>query len=140
MTELNARPDGNHPPGEQPALLEAFRRLLVPLAQFAVARGLTHATVDEMLRTAFVEAAYAAYPQLLEHRRVSRISAATGINRREVTRLTAARRQQPEPARSYPSEAFARWTTHPEYLDRTAGRACCRGWVRRRASSRWRIR
>ncbi len=115
MTE--PQPDTATPPGEQPALLEAVRQLLVPLARLAVARGLTHATVDEMLRAAFVEEAYAAYPNLLEHRRVSRISAATGINRREVTRLTAARQQRPEPDRSYPSEAFARWTTHPEYLD-----------------------
>ncbi len=105
------------PPGEQPALLEAVRQLLRPLARLAVARGLTHATVDEMLRAAFVEVAHAAYPQLLEHRRVSRISAATGINRREVTRLVEAREQQSPPARSYPSEAFARWTTHSEYLD-----------------------
>jgi hypothetical protein len=106
------------PPGEQPALLDAVRQLLQPLARLAVARGLTHATVDEMLRAAFVEVAHAAYPQLLEHRRVSRISAATGINRREVTRLVEARQRQPEPARSYPSEVFARWSTHSEYLDR----------------------
>lgn len=106
------------PPGEHPALLEAVRQLLRPLARLAVARGLTHATVDEMLRAAFVEVAHAAYPQLLEHRRVSRISAATGINRREVTRLVEARERQAEPARSYPSEAFARWTTHSEYLDK----------------------
>lgn len=106
------------PPGEHPALLEAVRQLLQPLARLAVARGLTHATVDEMLRAAFVEVAHAAYPQLLEHRRVSRISAATGINRREVTRLLEARTQEAAPARSYPSEAFARWTTHSEYLDK----------------------
>ena len=105
------------PPGEQPALLDAVRALLQPLARLAVARGLTHATVDEMLRAAFVEVAHAVYPQLLEHRRVSRISAATGINRREVTRLVEARQSQPEPARSYPSEIFARWSTHSEYLD-----------------------
>lgn len=116
MTELP--PHTATPPGEQPALLEAVRQLLVPLARLAVARGLTHATVDEMLRAAFVDVAHAAYPQLLEHRRVSRISAATGINRREVTRLVESRQRRAEPARSYPSEAFARWTTHPEYLDK----------------------
>lgn len=114
----DASTDTATPPGEQPALLDAVRELLKPLARLAVSRGLTHATVDEMLRAAFVEVAHAAYPQLLEHRRVSRISAATGINRREVTRLVEARQRQPEPARSYPSEAFARWSTHSEYLDR----------------------
>ncbi len=112
-----ADPDPHLLPGEQPALLDAARALLQPLARLAVARGLTHATVDEMLRAAFVERAHAAYPQLLAHRRVSRISAATGINRREVTRLLEARRSRSAPARSYPSELFARWTTHPDYLD-----------------------
>lgn len=105
------------PPVEQPALLDAVRALLVPLAQLAVARGLPYATVDEMLRAAFVDAAHAAHPGLPEHRRVSRISAATGINRREVTRLTAAAPRGAPAVRSWPSELFARWTTHADYLD-----------------------
>lgn len=117
MAENPSETAAGVPPGEHPALLDAVRQLLRPLARLAVARGLTHATVDEMLRAAFVEEAFAAYPQLLEHRRVSRISAATGINRREVTRLVEARQREAAPARSYPSEVFARWTTHSEYLD-----------------------
>ena len=94
MAENPSDPAAGLPPGEHPALLDAVRQLLRPLARLAVARGLTHATVDEMLRAAFVEEAFAAYPQLLEHRRVSRISAATGINRREVTRLVEARQRR----------------------------------------------
>lgn len=112
-----ASDDPATPPGEQPALLDAVRALLVPLARLAVARGLSHATVDEMLRAAFVAAAHAAHPGLPEHRRVSRISAATGIHRREVTRLTALASQPPAALRSTPSEVFARWTTDPAYLD-----------------------
>lgn len=104
-------------PGEQPALQDAVRALLVPLAQLAVARGLSYAAVDEMLRAAFVSAAHAAHPGLPEHRRVSRISAATGINRREVTRLTAAQQRATPRVRSYPSELFAHWTTDPLYRD-----------------------
>ncbi|MBX3607832.1 MAG: hypothetical protein KF788_21340 [Piscinibacter sp.] len=104
-------------PGEQPALLEAVRALLVPLAQLAVARGLPYAAVEEMLRGAFVAAAHAAHPTLPEHRRVSRISAATGINRREVTRLTAAQQRSAVRTRSYPSELFAHWSTDPAYRD-----------------------
>ena len=112
-----AADDPATPPGEQPALLDAVRALLVPLAQLAVARGLSHATVDEMLRAAFVTAAHAAHPGLPEHRRVSRISAATGIHRREVTRLSALSAAPPTALRSTPSELFARWTTDAEYLD-----------------------
>lgn len=105
-------------PGDQPALREALRALLVPLAQLAVARGLPYAAVDTMLREAFVAAAHAAHPNLPEHRRVSRISAATGIHRREVTRLLAAdEAAAAPPPRSYPNEVFAHWTTDPLYLD-----------------------
>lgn len=114
MTSTDDQPAA---PGEQPALLEAVRALLVPLAQLAVARGLNYAVVDEMLRAAFVAAAHAAHPGLPEHRRVSRISAATGINRREVTRLTAAQERTTARTRSYPSELFAHWTTDPLYRD-----------------------
>ena len=107
------------PPADPAApVLDALRELLVPLAQLAVARGVPHAPVDEMLRTAFVAAAHAAHPLLPEHRRVSRVSAATGINRREVVRLAQAAAQAPAPMRSYPSEAFAHWTTDPDYRDR----------------------
>ncbi len=105
-------------PGEQPALLEAVRALLVPLAQLSVARGLSYAAVDEMLRAAFVAAAHAAHPTLPEHRRVSRVSAATGINRREVTRLVAAQQRATPRVRSYPSEVFAHWISDPLYRDR----------------------
>lgn len=104
-------------PGEQPALQEAVRALLVPLARLAVARGLSYAAVDEMLRAAFVATAHAAHPGLPEHRRVSRVSAATGINRREVTRLVAAQQRATPRVRSYPSELFAHWISDPLYRD-----------------------
>ena len=117
MTDPSARPEIPTPPGEPPALLDAVRALLVPLAQLAVARGLSYASVDAMLRSAFVSAAHAAHPGLPEHRRVSRISAATGINRREVTRLTAAAERSTVRSRSYPNEVFAHWTTDPLYRD-----------------------
>jgi hypothetical protein len=110
--------DDTLPPGEQPALRDALRALLLPLAQYAVARGLPYAAVDGMLREAFVGVAHAAHPNLPEHRRVSRISATTGIHRREVTRLLAADAERaPVRTRSYPNEVFAHWTTDPQYLD-----------------------
>lgn len=118
MPDRSDSPESATPPGEQPALLEAVRALLLPLARLAVARGLPYASVDELMRAAFVEVAHAAHPTLPEHRRVSRISAATGINRREVTRLTAAAGTRHAPrARSHPNELFAHWTTDPQYLD-----------------------
>ncbi len=108
------------PPGtapEQPALHEALAGLMASVARLAVARGLPCAEVEEMLRLAFVQAAARAHPGLPEHRKVSRISTTTGINRREVTRLVqAAQQARPLPrARSVASEVYTHWRTQPPY-------------------------
>lgn len=109
------------PVDEPSALLEALRAVLEPLARLAVARGLHHAKVEEMLRSAFVSAAHAVHTDLPEHRRVSRISAATGIGRREVARVMAnlsAVADTPQRSRSVVSELFAHWTADPQYRDK----------------------
>ena len=107
--------DGQSP--EQQALQTALAGLMSSVAQLGVARGLPYAAVEEMLRLAFVQSAARAHPGLQEHRKVSRISTTTGINRREVTRLV---QQQLEPApppraRSLASEVFAHWRTQAPY-------------------------
>jgi hypothetical protein len=110
------------PPGpgsEQQALHGALGELMTSVARLAVARGLPCAAVEEMLRLAFVQAAARTHPGLPEHRKVSRISTATGINRREVTRLTQAPMQAggvPR-SRSLASEVFTHWRTRPPYRD-----------------------
>ncbi len=108
------------PDPEQQALQEALAGLLSSVARLGVAKGLPYAQVEEMLRQAFVQSAARAHPGLPEHRKVSRISTTTGINRREVTRLVQAL-AQPEAAaakpRSLASEAFAHWRTQPVYRD-----------------------
>lgn len=112
---LNPPPE---PPGTSPeeqALHDAVAGLMAAVARLSVARGLPYATVDEMLKRAFVQAADAAHPGLLPHRKVSRVSTATGINRREVTRL-----MQPDEAprprgRSLAAEVFTHWRTQRPY-------------------------
>jgi hypothetical protein len=99
------------------ALAEAFRRLLDPLAQLAIGRGMTYAAVDEMARAAFVAAAYDAHPGLPAHRRASRVSAATGLHRREVQRLLEAGHTQPA-SRSRASEVFTHWCSADDYVDK----------------------
>jgi hypothetical protein len=106
-------PDG--PASEQQALQEALARLLAPVAQLAVARGLPFAAVEEMLKLAFVQAADSAHPDLLAHRKVSRITTATGINRREVTRLTQQAPRTAVHSRSVASEVFGHWRTQKPY-------------------------
>jgi hypothetical protein len=109
------------PGSEQQALNEALGRLLASVARLAVARGVPFAAVEEMLKQAFVDGAAAAHPQLAPHRRVSRIATATGINRREVTRLTQTRQPQKTRSasrgRSLASAVFAHWRTQPPYID-----------------------
>ncbi|MBI5721230.1 MAG: hypothetical protein HZC37_26470 [Burkholderiales bacterium] len=117
---LGAASDGSP---ELRALHEALAQLLAPVARLAVARGLPYAAAQEMLKRAFVEAASAAHPGLAEHRKVSRIATTTGINRREVTRLTAPAPQRGGPAaprrppRSAAGEVYAHWRTHPGWRD-----------------------
>lgn len=98
------------------ALQQAVQALLVPLAKLAVARGLSCAAVEAHLRLAFVQAAHDAHANLPPHRRVSRIATTTGLNRREVTRLTQAA-PPPAPRRPLTAELFARWTGDALYRD-----------------------
>ncbi len=100
---------------EDTALFRTLSRLLVPIARLCLANGITFATAAEVLKRAFVKEASALQPGASEHGKVSRISTATGINRREVTRLTQL--EAPARATKHPlaSEILARWTTDHAY-------------------------
>ena len=97
------------------ALRDALRALMGPLATLCVARGLPFAAAEQLLKQAFVHAADQAHPAVLPHRKVSRISTVTGINRREVTRLVQSGRHDAGPARTPAAELFARWVTDRSY-------------------------
>lgn len=113
--------DANNP---NAALQAALARLLAPLAQLVVAKGLPYAVLDEMLRSAVVVTAHSAHPGLPAHRRASRVSAATGLNRREVNRLlelqsAAAVKATPSPpTRSPAAMVFAHWRSSADYRTR----------------------
>ena len=81
-----------------------------------------HATLDELLKQALVDAADRSHADLPPHRRVSRITTATGIHRREVSRLISllrdGRAQQVPASRSHASELFTHWRTDPAFCDR----------------------
>ncbi len=94
----------------------AISALLMPLARLAVSQGLPFTAAESALKQAFVEAARQSLVDtgLPEHRLVSRISTSTGINRREVTRLTQATPGESKPvAVSIAAEVFTRWVTDP---------------------------
>ena len=100
-------------------MLAACRALLTPLAELAIARGLHHSDLDELLRGAFVDAALAAHPDVTPHRAVSRVSTATGLHRREVNRLL-----QREPVlaakRTPATQMFTRWLSDPAWRDQSS--------------------
>lgn len=98
------------------SLTEALRTLMQPLAALSVARGMPFATVEELLKTAFVDAARTAHSHAAAHRMVSRISTVTGLNRREVSRLTQAGSSGAprRPTRRSPAtQVFTRWMAEP---------------------------
>lgn len=102
---------------EQSLLLSAVDALLAPMAQLCLAKGLTIQSVEERLRHAFVQAAIGEHGHLAASRLNSRISASTGLTRREVARLQC-QASNPGPAhrrprRSSATELFTRWTCEP---------------------------
>lgn len=98
---------------EQRALLHALDNLVLPLAQLCVAKGITIQMVEPHLRGCFVKAARQAYAGLPGQRLTSRISATTGLARREVTRLESQHADARELRRSPVTELFTRWISDP---------------------------
>ena len=107
----------NKDPRVDVALTSAIARLLGPLARLAVARGLTFPVFKELLKQEFVRAAREAQPGS-GARDVSRVATATGLTRREVTRLSL---EQPPALADRPSPAtqlFTRWQADRKLRDR----------------------
>lgn len=110
---------------EQLALLEAVTKVLSPLAQLCMGSGLTIQTVQEGLRRAYVQAALKAHTASSEKvsakpstdRLTSRISASTGLTRREVDRLLSQHLETPTHKPSAASEVFTRWVSDPLLKD-----------------------
>ena len=102
------------------ALMNAMRDLLQPLAELAVGQGVLYATVEEIVKAAFVNAACNAHAKVGGERVVSRISTVTGLNRREVTRLTQTATGSAAPKASPATRVFTRWLSDPA-LKNSAG-------------------
>lgn len=103
--------------GQDTVIARVLGRLLAPLARLCLANGITISTVEEILKRVFVHEANALKPGMPMHGTVSRISTATGLTRREVTRLIKS--DAPVRPRKPPiaTELFARWTADPAWRD-----------------------
>ncbi|MEO5660045.1 MAG: DUF6502 family protein [Polaromonas sp.] len=104
---------------ERQLLLDAVGDVLTPLAQLCVGKGLSIQMIEERLREAFVQAARQAHADQPSARLTSRISATTGLTRREVTRLESLPERQREPHRSPITELFMRWLADPALCNAT---------------------
>lgn len=102
-----------------PALLQAVRRLLRPLARLLMAFGLNYPAFANLAKGVFVEAAVRDFPDGEESVTDSRVSVLSGVHRREVKRLREEMRQQrPAPvAVSFGAQVVARWCADPRCLD-----------------------
>lgn len=98
---------------DQQAVLSALDGVFAPLAQLCVAKGIRIRAVEDQLRMAFVNAARDAHPAQRSTRLTSRISATTGLTRREVVRLESATLTARPPRRSPITELFTRWLSDP---------------------------
>ena len=107
-----------HPaaPAEDAAFDEALGRLLAPLAALCLARGVRFAAVEERLKQAFVDAARGGDATAAK-RDVSRVSAATGLTRREVTRISNELPAAAAVRRSPATQIFTRWLGLKRYHD-----------------------
>ncbi len=113
---------GNALSSEQAALLDTFRALLRPMAQLAISKGVSYASLDELLRATLVDSAKRQFGGTPAHGLVSRISTATGLNRREVTRLVSQEAMAGSPKRWLAGEVFTKWLSDPAYKDANDGK------------------
>lgn len=99
------------------ALQRALERLMSEIARLCLAHGMAFADAEEMLKRAYVNAARDALPSGTGTRDISRVSAATGLNRREVTRISNEAGAPPAPKRSPATQVFTRWVGSPLLRD-----------------------
>ena len=99
-------------------LVAAVALVLRPLARLFLEHGLVFATVEELVKEAYVRVAEAEFPLDGEPPSDSRVSILSGVHRKDVRRLrtrgTAASR---EIALPFASEVVTRWISDPRYVD-----------------------
>lgn len=81
----------------------------MPLARLCVDKGLNFSAAAELFKRAYVHAARAALEGRHGPRDVSRVAAATGLTRREVTRLSGHSLAPPTVRGSPATQVFTRW-------------------------------
>lgn len=92
-----------------------LHRLLSPVARLCLKHGISFSVATDKLKHVFVNEAIALKPDAAAHGLVSRVATATGINRREVTRLTRTATPQRVSKQPLAAEVLALWATSKHY-------------------------
>lgn len=106
-------------PGPASRLLEAVARVLMPLARLLIARGVTYQAMAEVLKRVYVLAARTHFSPAGETTG-SRLSLLTGLNRKEIRRLTEGETRPVEidGITSQAAAVHAVWTSQRRFRER----------------------
>lgn len=113
----------SQPAPDKTAVLAAVAQLMRPLAELCLQSGIPIQPVEELFRQVVVDEA-----QRLAGGDVatSRVSAMTGLTRREVARLRSMAAQELPSPRSVTTDLLTRWLSAPEYVSRSRPRVIAR--------------
>ena len=101
-------------------LISAVKRLLRPLVRLLISRGMGLPALTEVLKQVYVDVALSEFPTQGKKQTDSSISILTGVHRKDVKRLRAARKGRlPQPPRSISigAQLVARWVGSPGTTD-----------------------
>ena len=104
--------------GQSNKLLDTLVRVLVPLVRLMIAKGVTFQMASEALKRAYVRSANEHFVEA-DAASGTRLSLLTGLNRKEIRRLTSNEpgKERP-PMASYATAVAAMWRTNRRWRDR----------------------
>jgi hypothetical protein len=99
-------------------LLETVARVLAPIVRLLIARGISYQVTSELLKRVYVDSAQRHFAS--EDATGTQLSLLTGLNRKEIRRLTteAADEKRPEAIASFASAAHHLWCSDRRWRDR----------------------
>ena len=104
--------------GQSNKLLDTLVRVLVPLVRLMIAKGVTFQMASEVLKRAYVRSANEHFVEE-DEASGTKLSLLTGLNRKEIRRLTSDEpdKERP-PMASYATAVAAMWRTNRRWRDR----------------------
>lgn len=103
---------------DQQALLAVLEMLLNPLATLCLGKGVSIQALEQVMRRAFVQAAMKNCDGGNRARLTSRISAMTGLTRREVSRLQLEGAAAQPQTRTIATDVLTSWASLSEYVNK----------------------